>query len=315
MKKAAVVLGSCMVVALLAGAVPDAVESAVPTLKTVYASVRDYTECVTGKGALTYLSQGDVTSALPLVIERFVVEEGDVVSVGDTLAVVDREATASMIESLGQVSQLAVAAANLSTAVALIPDTVTADREGRVLSVAGNGAAVESGYSIACIAGSDELAVSAAISELDIAKVKVGQRVNFTCSAYPETVFTGSVSKIASAARNQYSGAVLETVVDILIKPDERDERLRSGLTTEVYVLLGEPRKICVLPYEVIEQDERGEYIYVYEDGEAVRRNVFTGAEFVDGTEIISGVEPAEPVFASPSEVAGRSFIRMEEQY
>lgn len=314
MKKILAVLSVCTVLAALAGAVPEAVESAVPAAATVKASTRSYNETVSGSGSLTYIGQRDITSALPLVIKRFCVAEGDSVSVGDTVALVDREGTASLIESLGQVSQLAVAAANLSTAVSLIPEKVSADCSGRVISTAADGAAVESGYSIATVAGTDYLVVSAAVSENDIARVAEGQQVLFRCAAYPDDIFTGTVSRIASAARNQYNGAVLETVVDILVTPDEPDERLRSGLSADIEVQLSDPRKICVLPYSAIGQDEAGEYVYVYENGEAVRRNIFTGAEFSDGAEVIKGVTAQDVVFSSPEEIAGRSFIRIEEE-
>lgn len=314
MKKILAVLSVCTVLAALAGAVPEAVESAVPASATVKASTRSYNETVSGSGSLTYIGQRDITSALPLVIKRFCVAEGDSVSVGDTVALVDKEGTASLIESLGQVSQLAVAAANLSTAVSLIPEKVSADCSGRVISTAADGAAVESGYSIATVAGTDYLVVSAAVSENDIARVAEGQQVLFRCAAYPDDIFTGTVSRIASAARNQYNGAVLETVVDILVTPDEPDERLRSGLSADIEVQLSDPRKICVLPYSAIGQDEAGEYVYVYENGEAVRRNIFTGAEFSDGAEVIKGVTAQDVVFSSPEEIAGRSFIRIEEE-
>ena len=303
MKRAAAVLGVCAVISLLAGALTRAAESAVPVSKTLCASTRSYCATADGRGSLAYLSQSDVTSVMPLVIGRFYVSEGDEVTAGDRIASVDRDATASMIESLGQVSQLAVAAANLSTAVSLIPSEVVADCSGRVISTAGNGAAVESGYSIATLAASDTLAVTAAISERDIAGVREGQRVMFTCAAYPDEVFSGTVAHIASAARSEYNGAVLETVVDVTVLPDSADERLRSGLSAEISVQLDEPRQICVLPYEAIGQDDAGECVYVYENGEAVRRGIFTGAEFSDGTEVRRGIKAGDMVFASPEEI------------
>ena len=310
MKKILAVLSACTVLAALAGAVPEVVESAVPASETVPVMTRSYNESVSGSGSLAYIGQRDITSALPLVLKRFCVGEGDIVAVGDTVAVVDKEGTASLIESLGQVSQLAVAAANLSTAVALIPEKVTADCSGRVISTAADGAAVESGYSIATVAPSDSLVISAAVSENDIARVCEGQSVVFRCAAYPDEIFTGKVSRIASAARSQYNGAVLETVVDIQVKPDEEDERLKSGLSADIEVQLSDPHMICVVPYNAIGQDDAGEFVYVYEDGKAVRREIFTGAEFSDGTEVIKGVSAGEELFYSPEEIEGRSFIR-----
>ncbi|MBD5383799.1 MAG: HlyD family efflux transporter periplasmic adaptor subunit [Ruminococcaceae bacterium] len=313
MKKAVAVLGIGTALAVAVGAVPRAVESATPVSETLRASVRSYNESVMGTGELTYLGQHEITSSLPLVIEKLLVREGDIVEVGDTVATIDRESSAALIESLGQISALAISATNLSTAVALLPEKITSDCSGRVISAANSGQAVQSGYSVVTVAQTEELAVTAAISELDIAKVAVGQNVRFNLAAYPDEVFFGTVSAISQAARSQYNGAVLETVVDVTVTPDDPDERLKSGLSAEVEILLSEPRSIYVLPYSAIAQDDTGEYVYVYENGRAVRRDVFTGAEFADGTEVRTGVSANDIVFQDPQEIADRSYIRVAE--
>ncbi len=313
MKKYIALAAACALIISGITALPAAVEASVPAVQTVSPKVVTYNETVRGSGSLCYIGQSDVTSALPLVISRFTVEEGDYVSVGDVIAHVDRSASEAFIGSLGKVSQLAAAAASLNTAMSLIPDQITADRSGRVISTAGNGSSVEAGSPIACIAGTDSLVVTAAVSELDISRINLGQPVNFTCTAYPDTVFTGTVAKIAGAARSQYSGAVLETVVDVLVAPDEQDARLRSGLTADVRFQLSDPRKICVLPYEAIGQDDEGEYVYVYEDGAAIRRKVFTGAEFSDGTEIVKGACATDKVLLEPETISLGGYVRIEE--
>ncbi len=316
MKKAIIILGIAVILAMIAGAIPQAVESSTPVIETLRAETRSYTETVNGNGELSYSGQRDITSALPLVIEKFDVAEGDIVAVGDPIATVDRESSAALIESLGQVKALAVSAANLSTAVSLLPERIVSDCVGRVISTGGSGRAIQSGYSIATVAQTEDLTVTAAVSELDIAKVFKGQNVNFTLAAYPDDVFTGTVSKISEAARNQYNGAVLETVVDVTITPDSpysEDERLKSGLSADVEIQLSNPRKICVVPYSAIAQDEMGEYVYVYEDGKAVRHDIFTGVEFADGTEVRKGVTETDIIFENPDEINEKTQIKIAE--
>ena len=313
MKKYIALAIACATLIAGVSSLPAAVEASVPAAVPISPTEVCYRESVCGSGALCYIAQGDVTSALPLVLSEFAVEEGDHVEVGDVIARVDRKASETFISSLGKVSHLAAATASLSTAMSLIPDSVTADRAGTVISTAGAGAAVESGASIATIAGTDTLVLSAAVSELDIAKISLGQPVEFTCSAYPDEVFTGTVAKIAGSARSQYSGAVLETVLDVLVAPDDSDPRLRSGLTADVRFQLSDPRKICVLPYEAIGQDEEGEYVYLLQDGAAVKHKIFTGAEFSDGTEVVKGVTTGDKVFLDPEEISLSQYVRIEE--
>lgn len=313
MKKYIALAIACAALAAGVSYLPAAVEASVPAAVSISPTEVYYSESVNTSGTLCYIGQGDVTSALPLVLSEFEVEEGDHVEVGDVIARVDRKASETFISSLGKVSQLAAATASLSTAMSLIPEEITADRSGTVISTAGAGAAVESGTSIATIAGTDSLVLTSAVSELNIARIQPGQPVEFTLSAYPNDVFTGTVSKIAGSARSQYSGAFLETVVDVLISPDSTDPRLCSGLTADVRFQLSDPRKICVLPYNAIGQDEEGEYVYLLEDGAAVKHKIFTGAEFSDGTEVIKGATINDKVFLDPEDISLSKYVRIEQ--
>lgn len=301
----------CAVLIAGAAAIPEAVEASVPVYDTIHPKTVSFAETVHANGSLKYIGQSEVTAALPLVISSFNVEEGDNVSVGDVIAYVDRSASEAFIAGLGNMPQLAVAATSLSAAMSLIPTEITADRNGKIISVAGNGAAVEAGNSIASIAGTNSMVLSAAVSELDISKIYLGQPVKFICSAYPDEEFSGTVARIAAAARSHYAGAVLETVIDVLITPDTTDSRLKSGLSAEVIFQLADPRQICVLPYEAIGQDNEGEYIYILENGAAVKHKIFTGAEFSDGTEIIKGVNNSDKVFLNPEKIAQSRYVRI----
>lgn len=291
---------------------PAVIESSAPVCRTDLPSVRTYSETISGTGEFSYESERDITCALPVVIQRLYVSEGDSVSAGDVIAAVDKKASAAFIESLGRMNMLSFAATDLQAATALIPEKISADCSGRVISTCGSNSAVQSGAPVVTVAQGSELGIVAAVSELDIAKVKIGQEVMFTPAAFPNEIFLGKVSAISSAARSRYNGAVLETVVDVRITPTNQDKRFKSGLSTDVSIVLSEPRQIVVLPYSAIEQDETGEYVYVYEDGKALRRDITTGKEFSDGTEITGGISAKEEYFADPKAVAGKKYIRVE---
>ena len=313
-KRAVIISAAAVVVALSAVAVvPKAVENSVPVTETLRASVREYSETVCGSGSVSFVGQNEITSSLPLVLDKFLVNIGDEINVGEEIAVVDKKSSEALIKSLGQVKALAIPAASLETAVAMIPESISSDCNGKVVATASCGTAIQSGSSIASVSQSEQLSVSAAISELEIAKISLGQKARITLSAYPESVFTGTVSEIAQTARKRYSGSVLETVVDVSIIFDRADERLKSGLSADVEIELGEPRKICVVPYAAVGQDDNGEYVCVYEDGKAVRRDIKTGAEFSDGTEVVSGIDGNEILLKEPDKITNKSNIRIDE--
>lgn len=293
--------------------VPNAVESSAPAAETIKAQTREYCDTVSGSGAVAFLGQQEITSSLPLVVEKFSVEVGDEVSAGDEIATVDKSSSAALIQSLGQIRMLAVAAADLETAIAMIPETIVSDCSGKVISTAPIGTAIQSGSAVACISQNESLSVQAAVSELDIAKVELGQKAVITLAAYPNETFSGTVTEISQTARNQYSGAVLETVVDITVTPDTLDERMKSGFSADVEIALGEPREVFVVPYAAIGQDNEGEYVFVYENGKSVRKNITTGAEFSDGAEVMTGISSGDIIFKEPEKIADKSYIRLAE--
>lgn len=312
MKKAAAVLIGFAALSVGICTIPDAAVNAMPVLSVISPKTVSYSKTLQSSGTLAYLGQSDVTSVLPLVIKEYRVAEGDIIEAGDVVALVDRQGSLSLLESLGQYGSIAVSTSDLSAAAGLIPSEITSDRSGRVLSTAGSGAAVQAGNSICTVAGTDTLVITAPVSELYISEIEVGQNVTFTLSAYPDETFIGTVSAIAGSARSQYSGSVLETVVEVTIAPNEFDERMKAGLTADVSFTLTPPQNICVLSYDAIGQDDGGEYVYVYSDGKAVKRRISTGAEFTDGAQVIIGVTEHEQVISSPEKISENSYIRME---
>lgn len=312
MKKAAAVLIGFAALSVGICTIPDAAVNAMPVLSVISPKTVSYSKTLQSSGTLAYLGQSDVTSALPLVIKEYRVAEGDIIEAGDVVALVDKQGSLSLLESLGKYGSIAVSTSDLSAAAGLIPSEITSDRSGRVLSTAGSGAAVQAGNSICTVAGTDTLVITAPVSELYISEIEVGQNVTFTLSAYPDETFIGTVFAIAGSARSQYSGSVLETVVDVTIAPNEFDERMKAGLTADVSFTLTPPQNICVLSYDAIGQDDGGEYVYVYSEGKAVKRRISTGAEFTDGAQVIIGVTEHEQVISSPEKISENSYIRME---
>ena len=69
------------------------------------------------------------------------------------------------------------------------------------------------------------------------------------------------------------------------------DNRLKPGYTAKTSIILSEPEMMTLVPYEIINQDENGEYVYLLENNKAVKRYIQTGAELSEGIEIISGIK------------------------
>lgn len=148
------------------------------------------------------------------------------------------------------------------------------------------------------------------VGEGDINSVELGQSAGLSGAALDSGYYTATVTSIADTAHIKADGASVRTVVDVTLKLDNPDERLRSGYTVQADIKTAEERVICLLPYSTIGQDEVGEYVYVLDNNTAVRRSIVTGAELSDGAEIVSGVGFSESVVVNPSEIKNNEIVK-----
>lgn len=143
-----------------------------------------------------------------------------------------------------------------------------------------------------------------AVSEADISEVEIGQRAELSGAALPDGVYKGTVSAVADTAYTLQSAGTPEIVVDVTVTVEEGDvSLLRSGYSVTAQLVTGEEREVIMLPYSVICQDDEGEYVYVLDNGSAARRNIVTGIELSDRTEIISGLSGKDLVLSNPEEI------------
>jgi HlyD family secretion protein len=82
------------------------------------------------------------------------------------------------------------------------------------------------------------------VSEADVGRITVGQDATFTVDAYPERIFHGKVSEIRNAP------IIVQNVVtyDVLILLDNRDLKLKPGMTANVSVMISHREGVLKIP-------------------------------------------------------------------
>lgn len=145
-----------------------------------------------------------------------------------------------------------------------------------------------------------------AADESDARFIEEGQSAGVSGAAFDGTR-NGIVRSVGSSARTLNG----RTVVDVMIEITDC-EKLKSGFTAESSIYTDDERTISTLPYEAIMQDEEGEYVFVFENSKAVRRNIETGLELSGGTEIKSGLTDGSEVISAPSELHENELVRKE---
>ena len=107
-----------------------------------------------------------------------------------------------------------------------------------------------------------QMQVDTNVSEADIGRVAVGQEAIFTVDAYPEKTFHGKVSEIRNAP------ITIQNVVtyDVVIQVDNKDLKLKPGMTANVSVLIEHKERVLKIPNaalrfrpEMAKKEEAGE--------------------------------------------------------
>ena len=107
-----------------------------------------------------------------------------------------------------------------------------------------------------------QMQVDTNVSEADIGRVAIGQEAIFTVDAYPEKTFRGKVSEIRNAP------ITIQNVVtyDVVIQVDNKDLKLKPGMTANVSILIEHKEGILKIPNaalrfrpEMAKKEEAGE--------------------------------------------------------
>jgi HlyD family secretion protein len=86
--------------------------------------------------------------------------------------------------------------------------------------------------------------VNASIDESDIGRIATGQAVTFTVDAYPNDLFTGTVSQVRLEPKTESNVVTYVTLIDA----PNRDLRLKPGMTATVHVELARANDVQRVP-------------------------------------------------------------------
>ena len=187
-------------------------------------------------------------------IEKIFVREGDIVRVGQTLALMSSTERATLLD--------AARAQDEETLTywqdVYKPTPLITPINGRVI-VRG----VEPGQTVtsndAVIVLSDRLIVQAQVDETDIGKVKLGQAAIISLDAYPQTEVKARVNHIAYESKIVSNVTIYE--VDIL--PQQVPPVFRSGMSATIDIIEESKENILLIPLEAVKRDAEGSFVLV----------------------------------------------------
>lgn len=139
-----------------------------------------------------------------------------------------------------------------------------------------------------------KMQIEASVVEADIAKVKEGQKVEFSVDSFPDEIFEGVVTQV----RNNPITTSNVVTYQVIIGIDNKDLKLKPGMTANVDIITAQKQNVLLVPNKALRfytTDEKGEVkrykdkgVWILKDKKPVRINVTTGVSDDDKTEISS---------------------------
>jgi multidrug efflux pump subunit AcrA (membrane-fusion protein) len=99
------------------------------------------------------------------------------------------------------------------------------------------------------------------VNEIDISKVKVGQKVKIGIDAFPGKFYKGKVTKVANIGE-KLSGEVAK-VFEVIVKVDGSDKILKPAMTTSNKIHIKKFKDILKIPLEALHSDKKINYVFL----------------------------------------------------
>ncbi len=161
-----------------------------------------------------------------------------------------------------------------------------------------SGSAVSSATSSSILSLASTNQIEANIAEVNISKIKLGQKVIIRADAYPGQTFEGRVSQISAQATVEQN--VTSFRVKVAIVSDTK-KLLRSGMNVTADFQVGQLNNALVVPTAAVVRQENATGVFVIRPDR--KRPVFTpietGATVNNFTEVRSGLKGSEKVSLS----------------
>jgi multidrug efflux pump subunit AcrA (membrane-fusion protein) len=230
-------------------------------------------ELLSLSGTITAEEEANAYSKVPGKLSRFVKAEGDRVEKDETIAWVERD-------EVGLTYSLSPVKAPIAGLVAQKLVEI-----GESVSPGGG----MPGTPVALVVNPRRLEVDANVVERDLAKVSVGQEARIRVEAYPEKVFLGRVQRMAPIVDRT-------TKMSRIVISLQAPEKLVPGMFADIDLILGRKNQALMLPREAVLQQNQKSYIYIADQGRAVRKEIGTGWLQGGEIEVVKGVTPQDLV-------------------
>ena len=180
----------------------------------------------------------------------------------------------------------------------LLPDASgDKDKKSRSIELGGS---VGQGDILLSIGNTETISMTAEVDELEVLKIKKGQKVRITIDAVGETL-EGMVAHVSSQAvksQEEKRAAFFEVKIALASIPEALRGRLRLGMSAKMEILVLNKPGALMAPIQAVSQEGTNRFVTLRGKGAgaAVKQRVETGITTLDAVEITAGLKAGDEV-------------------
>lgn len=327
---AALLIGWGVLRAYFIGKFLVAYKNQVQTVATMVVPEMPWQSRIQSVGALTAINGASLSTQIAGIVDTIEFQSGEDVKKGDVLLTLrpdndpailaqlqaqarlaavnyDRDRKQFAVSAVSQ-AQLDTDLANLQAANAQVAaqqatmaeKTVRAPFSGRLgIRQVNVGQYLSPGTEIVTLEQLNPLFVDFYLPQQDLARLRVGQKVDVGVDAYPGRLFPAVITAIGATITSDTRSVAVRAELQ------NSDLTLRPGMFTSVFVDVGSPQEKVTLPQTAIAYNSYGDTVYVVEQGKdaqgqvtRIAKQVFVtlGATRGDQVQVLSGIQAGEEV-------------------
>ncbi|MBS1680349.1 MAG: efflux RND transporter periplasmic adaptor subunit [Bacteroidetes bacterium] len=148
------------------------------------------------------------------------------------------------------------------------------------------------------------------VNEVDIRKIKPGQKVEVGLDAYPDKKLTGKVIHVANVGEQRPNSDA--KVFEVLVEIDGTDMSLRPAMTTSNKIIAHEVDEVLHIPLECLHNEHDSiTYVFVQEGIKITKQEVIVGETNSNEAVVLKGVVENDRLFLSMPPDVGDQKIQL----
>lgn len=149
------------------------------------------------------------------------------------------------------------------------------------------------------------------VNEVDIQKVKTGQKAKINLDAVSDKSLNGEVTQVANIGESRPNSD--SKVFEVILQVTDKDTTLRPAMTTSNQIIVAVLESALSIPLEAIHARDSLNYVFKKSGAGVVRQQIEVGLINDNEAEVRRGLTLDDQVYLSlPSDTTGLRFIELE---